>query len=438
MRFSPSLKVAVVGKRIIIGIIVAVLIGSFSSNLFRSTHNQSDFSAIRRASEHVLSSGRLSDSESLGYYPPSARIFLLPFAFLPLPAAMSIWWLISVFFYCACFYMVFKYILPDNISNKFEIFAITFLLLTPWLVSDLNAGNLSSFILFVVVGSYALHLRGYPIFSGLLLGLGIVVKLIPIFLLIWYIVRRKWQAALASGVSVVLLSIIPGLLVFGYRDFSQSWRVWLDSAVKIRTAEYTILDSSRAPYSNQSWTNNFIRILHHVSSGRHDKPFYVNFVNLPRRTILKLWYLFAAISGAIWIYMIYPRKDDSETVEKFAFALVCPIMIWFSPHVFSYYLTMLLPAIAVFVWGLSSVDGVMAGIKTRLFILLAILVAGCFSPASLYLRAFGAYQFVVLITMVAVFGVISQLRRISVRDNSTRARMDRESPQTVVPGDSSC
>ncbi len=454
-------------------IAIVILIGTLTSNIIRSTHNKGDFVAIYQASEHALKINSLNDPESLGYYPPSARPFFLIFAVLPKVPAMALWWLISVFLYCLAFYLSAKYLIPynnthdNNINNInknhdnkdidntgdvstentktnmpkriLKIISITFLLSIPWLISDLNVGNVSTIVLMSILVSYILHIKNRQILSGLVLAIGISTKLIPIFLLIFYAIRKKWKQTIITLIILPIVGIIPGILIFSYKDFTRSWKCWKEHAFNIRTAKYIITKTHRLNYMNQAWPNVLTRALHHIDSGHRHHSLYVNFANLPKKTILIIWYIFAATSFAIWIYAIKPPenldKHHQLISERLAFCLVPPIVLWFSPHMLSYYMTILIPSLTLIVWATFDKNTYDTDtntnasnelnkkqkqnsqtLKSKLKIILLVYLILCLSPAFPLFRALGSYQFIVLLCFIGVYMII--------RDNSKRAKTD--------------
>ncbi len=403
-------------------IVLLVLAATLTSNIVRSTHNKGDFGAIYNASEHAIKTSTLNDSKSLGYYPPSARPFFLLFALLPKVYAMTLWWLISVIIYTSAFYLTLKYIIPSASQNSFSVLSITFLLSLPWLISDLNVGNVSTIVLISILGSYILHRNGHEILAGLVLASGIAIKLIPIFMLIFFAIRGKWKQTIITIICLFIVGIIPGVLIFGYHDFTSSWHCWREHAVKIRTAEHTIMHTNRLSYMNQAWPNILARTLHHIDAGHRNHPFFVNIANLSKNTILKIWYIFAAISLLIWLYAIKPNKQTPLSSEQIAFGLAPPIVIWFSPHVLSYYLTILIPSLMLIVWAIVEKNSFLRNTRIKLQIILVIYIALCLTTASPYLRAIGSYQLIVLLCFIGVYLIL--------RDSTSQVQKDHESRKT--------
>ena len=401
-------------RNVILGVITAavlcVLITTGASTTLRAGADVSDFSTIYNTSRWALEHRTLDDPRALRFYPPSARPILMLFALVPRPAAAVFWWAISAALHFLCLFLIVKYMLPGKAADPLLLGAVSYLALIPWAVSDLSAGNLSPVVLAGIVVSYFFYRRERPIAAGIALGVGVAVKLAPVFLLFFYVVKRRGKAALMSGLCTVLIGTIPGVLLVGPRDFLKSWKTWHTTAVKMCSAEYAIT-GERAPYREQSLAYVMVRLLNPISAGRHDKPFYVNVANLSRPTILTLWYALVIITFLAWIFLIRPRRFDPPSIEYVHLALVTLAVVWFSPHVLSYYLIIPMPAVVLLIYALGEKEGVFAPLRIPLAIILGLYIVGCFSPASHYLRALGSYQFVVLVLAVAMILIARELRR---------------------------
>jgi len=65
----------------------------------------------------------------------------------------------------------------------------------------------------IVLGAAVLVRR--PILAGLLLGFAVHIKYLPVLILVWMVARRRWTAAAASVLGIVLWALLPSL-VYGW------------------------------------------------------------------------------------------------------------------------------------------------------------------------------------------------------------------------------
>lgn len=394
-------------KRNIGAIVVAVpiltLLGATCyANFVRSRVLSGDFSAIRHASRHAIETGTLADVESLGYYPPSARPLLILLALPPVTWGAPCWWVLSVVCHFLSLYLIVSCCLPKAPNRRWWLAGLTYLALTPWVVSDLSSGNISPLVFVACVLSFSFYRCKRTVPAALALAVGMTVKLMPVLLLAYYAVRKQWRLVTIGLVLAVVIGTIPGMLIFGPGDFVTSWHIWADQIVKTRTPHYTIVEGPARSYAHQSWPNVFLRLLHPVNAGRAQQPFTVNVVNLSRPTILKLYYVFIAASLLLWFYMIWPKRSDPDSLDGVHFGMVCLAMVYFSPHVLTYYLVFAMPAVAMLIAAVAEPTRGAAANRIVVTVLLGLYVVGCASVASALARAVGAYQVIIVILFVAL------------------------------------
>jgi len=397
---------------VLMGIIItAILTGTLISTVVRANAGRSDFFALYHASRHAMETGRLADPDSLGYYPPSGRPILMLLSVLPNPHAAILWWTISVLLHGTCLYLVIIYLLPDRSRDSWVLAGLVVLAMTPWYVSDLACGNVSSLILASVVLSFFFFRRGRVWISAFCLGVGIAVKFLPVFLLFYYAIQRRWRAFGVGVLGSVLVGIIPGLLWFGVVDFGRSWKTWYRFACGQRTPEAMILKGEGASYGHQSLANVLLHTLSRVNAGTRARPFFINLADISRAAILKIWYAVVVLSALVWIYAVWPGRSGSPSLPMIHFALVGLPMVWFSPHVLSYYLTILLPAITILIWSAWEPPAFLQHHRSRTWIFIAIYWLLCACVTVPYARAYGCYLALVFVLAVHLVLMGRAMRR---------------------------
>ncbi|MGH9542329.1 MAG: glycosyltransferase family 87 protein [Terriglobales bacterium] len=88
------------------------------------------------------------------------------------------------------------------------------LLLAPYLVLEFRYGNVQFYVVALCVAALLVVPRR-PRCAGALLGLGIAVKVWPLFFVPYWLAARRWRAAAAAVIAAVLLTAAPAL-VFGW------------------------------------------------------------------------------------------------------------------------------------------------------------------------------------------------------------------------------
>jgi len=400
-------KIVITCLMVVIGVLLAV---SFYSFMVKTLADKADFRALYRTSVHALETRTLTP-ESLGYYPPSGRPILMFFALLPESVAPVIWWLTGVGLHGISFYIFVRYLVPFRSSDPLLLAMLLAFSLLPWLAGDLSGGNISPMMLASVVVGYFLYRRGWLWSSAMVVGAGVALKFLPVFLVIFYGVKRKWGIFWRSILAAIVIGILPGMMIFGVEHFWGSWKTWSESALSKRTARYIIVDSPHGiSYVNQSLPNVLLHILSPVSAGHDAKPFFVNIVKFSRPSVYKIWMIFILISGSAWLYVIWPRKFDGANQELVQFGFVCLPMVWFCPHILSYYLTILMPAVGILLWAVLERPQAIRPAVRRLRIFVLLYALGCLLLASEYARAYGNYLGIIFILAIALVLISRQLR----------------------------
>ena len=143
-------------------------------------------------------------------YPPSLFIFVIPFLFLPYTVTFWMWTFMSLLSLFLSIYLCFKlYIRPVPIYYVLLTFAV-FTSLFPTQMT-LEAGQLNLITLFLMTASfYKLHTSGenQQIISGLLLGVAGALKLIPLFLIFYYLYQKKYVSVVITILTFIFFNLI--------------------------------------------------------------------------------------------------------------------------------------------------------------------------------------------------------------------------------------
>ena len=148
-------------------------------------------------------------SENIPFnYPPSALLFLFPFAITSLKMAQIVWLALSFLSLFATGWIFFKLYLPKRewwlklllMAVLFQNFPTKFTLVM---------GQVNLLVLFLISASFFFYLKKKETPSGLLLGLAAALKISPILLTIFFLARRKFRI-----VAIALITFIVSNLIF--------------------------------------------------------------------------------------------------------------------------------------------------------------------------------------------------------------------------------
>jgi hypothetical protein len=184
---------------------------------------------------------------------------------------------------------------------------------------SLRLGQTTPLVLCSVTALYYLYKTGYPKTSGVLLGGIICLKITPLILLIYFMVRKKWSLVISSGCTIVVVVIASALLTGWESNSAFAQKI-------IRLSSYSL-----ASWNNQSLDGFLLRL---VTGGLHLYDWHI--LELP--LIIKiLKYAIVLLLMLLWfITILVPRKRD-EDQELLAFSLTVTLMVVLPPISWTHY-----------------------------------------------------------------------------------------------------
>jgi hypothetical protein len=181
---------------------------------------------------HLLQSVANAHHAFLGagvyHYPPVLPILLMPFTLLSFTAAARLWLIVDLLLS-----LVGAFLLVDWARRVWEpptrdaarLFAVVTLFLTLMyqpLVQGVRLGQATVLVFFLVVLAAWLVQRGHPELAGALLALAAWIKVYPLLLIAYFVLRRERRVTLgaalggALGFMLALVVVgIPGVLAIG-------------------------------------------------------------------------------------------------------------------------------------------------------------------------------------------------------------------------------
>jgi hypothetical protein len=144
----------------------------------------------------------------LATYPPFANLIFRIFAYLPYKFSLALWLVCLV---AAILLPLFYALYKIETEKKFQPILIYGLLSAPF-IAVIDRGNSIGLITSLVFFSYIACERNKQITAGLLLGLAISLKIYPILLLPFLILKKKYKESISSILFVIILNILAALI----------------------------------------------------------------------------------------------------------------------------------------------------------------------------------------------------------------------------------
>lgn len=157
-------------------------------------------------------------------YPPVFLLLFFPLALLPLAWAAAIWLAGKVAVLLLLGRAFARRFGWPRLAPPLLPWLPAILLLAPYLVLEFRYGNVQFYVVALCVAALLVVPRR-PRCAGALLGLGIAVKVWPLFFVPYWLAARRWSAAAAAVIAAVLLTAAPAL-VFGWKGNFALLHAW--------------------------------------------------------------------------------------------------------------------------------------------------------------------------------------------------------------------
>jgi hypothetical protein len=324
----------------------------------RTLHGSSDLRGFHRNWSANLERPTLPerregpDSEDPDPYPPSSYILFAPLGALPLWSVGLLWYALNL----ACTYGIWRQARALLGNDSPRAIACAGIAVLPFWLGNLFAGQNAPLLMFMILSAYALAVRQRSFWSGSLIALATLIKVVPVLFLLPFVVRRDMRAL--GGFAATLLVVVGGLgsLFFGPAtnvDFHRRWFEFVTVGSE-GPADPRVPNSMRSSIrsNNQSFEAVLARLTMDVPADRGRRAFQVNLARLdaPQWRALRvagigalLLVVAAALGWREWKRM---AVGESPTGTDWArdFGLIASLMLIISPIVWShYYVWMLVP-----------------------------------------------------------------------------------------------
>jgi len=162
-------------------------------------------------------------------YPPP---FAIPLAFLarmPLALGALLWYLLTVAAIGASVVMSAALLGDTPLKRKPHlVYGLPLLGLATLLTSGILRSQASPFMYFFMIAAFYFQLKNRPIAAGFSLACAAVLKVFPIVLIVYFIMRRQWRAVWATVAALALLGIVLPSLYWGWQFNLDQIARWID------------------------------------------------------------------------------------------------------------------------------------------------------------------------------------------------------------------
>jgi hypothetical protein len=405
--------------RLLIAVAVILALGQVVYATARALHSDSDLVGFHDTAVHLWRTGELTQVLGWKFYLPGFAVLALPFIVWPLWLVTPVWAILNL---AALWWTVressrlarFADPAAAGDAQREATFHLRWTLpivaVFVYAADSISLGQFNIFVLALCVAAYSRSRHKDREFgAGALAGLAAVIKLFPLALAVFWIVRGQWKAAVTAIVSFILIAGGLSLAVFGWAGSVRHHRAWLE---QVRGEPYTTpVDGDRANdiahlmfcrephqwmrHNNQSLAAVVRRLTTNLEPARGYKERRVNVVSLSPASSYVLYRIAAAAMLVSLLAATWRTRHVPDVPGMFA-AWMAAVMA-FVPVYWTHYFILVLPAVALLCRGFKK--------QALPTLLLAAWIAGELLLGSRTLRLVGVQCWLTLIVVFwAMYG----------------------------------
>ncbi|MBO6517176.1 MAG: DUF2029 domain-containing protein, partial [Bacteroidia bacterium] len=319
-------------------VLAGVVLLAFLFELIRDSQRDGDFIGYVNAGNAVLQGSPIY-ADFLNTWPPFFSIASVPLALVHnfSPVLIRALWLIGIAFAWFGILRISTSLLynqPISFRDKKGIHPLDWKILLPFLftfrfvIDDLSNIQINSYLLLGSLYAIKLDKDNKSLTAGLLLGLLVTLKVYPVFLLLFFLWRRRWKVVAGSCITIAL-SVGITWAVFGQVEALNNYQSWLNHKAMGETI-MTHKNQSMWPWL-QAMFSGEVRL----------DGIRTHLVDFPPKTAKRIAMGIIAVLGLIPAYRLRYRSNQPTSFHQFAFVLAAIPLL--SPLAWKYYFVFLFP-----------------------------------------------------------------------------------------------
>lgn len=193
---------------------------------------RTDYTVYLAAGQAVLDDSdiyKVQNAQGWNYvYPPPFALLLTFFASVPKAVGALVWYLLSVFCIVSGSVMSVK-MLGMCLNNKHKtylLYAVPLLSLASILVGGTMRSQASEFMIALTIAVFYFYFQGRLMWAGVSLAAAILIKVFPVTLLAYFVIRRQWRLLGYTFAGLFVMGILlPSLFWGGQKniDYIMEW-----------------------------------------------------------------------------------------------------------------------------------------------------------------------------------------------------------------------
>jgi hypothetical protein len=317
-----------------------------------------DLRGFCAAGQYVLEHGTRDPASNLGRYWPSADVPWIFFAQMPFVLAALVWYLVGCATWLGLLQSIQRSILGDvEPVRRRRILLASGLLAMPLAVDGLCLGAFHVLMVWLMLEGLHRACQGRAGAGGLLLGLAVWVKLLPLLGVAFLVLHGKIKAATIAIVVAIGLDVTLSVAAFGPETAWQEHLRWWEQA-----ATGTTIRQLTSPFhededrlTNQSVAITLRRFFSTLGNTPDSPRRFVTIAHLRGEQLEQLFVAVTALLASALVFFCRPIRCGPNNLHAPAqIAMAILATLWLSPVMWSYHLTAATPALAIILkryWG---------------------------------------------------------------------------------------
>ena len=324
-------------------ILLALLCLGLCFEWIRSIFREGDFRGYPIAGNQILNGTNLYGSSS-NTWPPFFGVVCIPIAMLDnlQSEVIRFFWLGGALL---SFFWVMKWIIRDVLGLQLSLksgagrvavydplFFVPFLIILRFLLDNVANVQINIYILILCVWAIRSFTRKRYALAGALLAFTISIKVIPIFLLFYFIFKREWKVV---GWTLLFTGLFTAstVLVWGWEQAVEYHRFWYEEI------------ASNPPAANRKNQSLWGMAYRWLTPEYPRMEFTINLISLSIDTVKKLVILLVGAAALLpaWI-MRKKRNDKNDLPSWLEYSLIFAAIPVLSPLSWKAYFIFLWPA----------------------------------------------------------------------------------------------
>jgi hypothetical protein len=144
---------------------------------------------------------------------PFVVMLLTPFAYLPVPAMALTYNITKLIAIVVMLLAAISLVNHDGRRMPDWLALLGILAGIDFIIGDIQHGNTNAFVALAVIGHLWLFRKGHDWLSGIILALGICLKLTPALFILYWIYQREWKVLLGVFIALPLMILSPAIFM---------------------------------------------------------------------------------------------------------------------------------------------------------------------------------------------------------------------------------